>query len=124
MNNYLKRALTAEELTKAKPGKLPGIGSSPICDFCGERTPIYVYASKVMSTGPKIRCWRWTACAVCDQDIQDHNWGAMLKRTYETTSRALGLVFQIDLIEQMKLFEAVSDVYVEFLTNAIVDERE
>lgn len=119
MRRYLRRPLTAVELAKAfEPGR-PRVGNSPLCDFCGERSPMFVYASSVMSTGQPIRCWRWCACSLCDSDLQTGNWSVLLKRTFEVTKHALGRVFELDFSEQMYIFDSIGRMYVEFMKYAI-----
>lgn len=45
------------------------LSAEPVCDFCGDPTPIYAYASYRMSTGETTQCWRWTACQICSDAI-------------------------------------------------------
>lgn len=50
------------------------ISPEPVCDFCGSKNPLVVYASSRMSTGEIQNCWRWTACGVCETLIDSEQW--------------------------------------------------
>lgn len=85
---YLKKQITEEDMdtmrawlvVHALKKKVP---SEPVCDFCGSRSPKWLYGSTRMSDNdsqllnisPDIQCWRWTACDICSQFIDTERWG-------------------------------------------------
>lgn len=56
------------------------VSDSPVCDFCGEPEPMFIYASWAMSTGEPVACWRWCACSDCSIAVDSLNWDTLLSR--------------------------------------------
>jgi hypothetical protein len=46
----------------------------PICDFCGDPHPMFIYAASRMSSGLFTDCWRWCACWTCSHAIENREW--------------------------------------------------
>lgn len=69
---YLKKRLDEEGVDSMRVNlamrKLK-LSAEPVCDFCGDPQPTFVYASYKMSTGETAQCWRWCACEACSQAI-------------------------------------------------------
>ncbi len=59
----------------------------PICDFCGNSLPLWLYAAKRMSTGVEQACWRWAACIDCAEDIENKDWGKLKQRMARALQR-------------------------------------
>lgn len=71
--SYLKKAITAADL-----GALTQ--QPPVCDFCGEHAPAWLYAADRMSTGARVQCWRWAACPECSELVDADAWFRMVER--------------------------------------------
>jgi hypothetical protein len=52
----------------------------PVCDWCADAAPVYVYAASRTSAGEAARCWRWLACERCNRMIENGNWDALERR--------------------------------------------
>lgn len=50
------------------------LSAEPVCDFCGDPVPVFVYASTKMATGEIEQCWRWCACQVCSDAVDIDDW--------------------------------------------------
>lgn len=75
MKRYLKVVLseqTKDNLRISLSVFAHKLSADPVCDFCGDESPVYVYRAKRMSDGSEVECWRWCACARCSYDI-DYN---------------------------------------------------
>jgi hypothetical protein len=81
--SYLKKPLDSAALDTLRINlsvRSDKIASDPVCDFCGNHTPVVVYASSRMSTGAIRQCWRWTACGMCEALVDTDKWTAMHRR--------------------------------------------
>ncbi len=80
---YLKKQLDAidrDEMRITLSAQISKLSSEPVCDFCGNGHPVAVYASARMSTGETKKCWRWTACDICEMLIDSSQWGLIEKQ--------------------------------------------
>ena len=68
--NYKKKELTEADRLEMQER----LGRPPICDVCAGGVPVCVYASKHMSTGEEVECWRWSACVDCEHDVDTNKW--------------------------------------------------
>lgn len=50
------------------------LSPEPVCDFCGQEEPIWVYGSSRTSAGEIRDCWRWAACYSCSYLIDSDDW--------------------------------------------------
>lgn len=50
------------------------LSPEPVCDFCGDPKPLFVYAAWKMSTGEMRDCWRWCACGDCSHAVDMESW--------------------------------------------------
>jgi hypothetical protein len=73
---FLFKPLTVEDLGAMTP-------QPPVCDFCGVHAPAFVYASRTMTDGTAIRCWRWAACPDCHQMVESDNWNRLVRQIVE-----------------------------------------
>jgi hypothetical protein len=74
-----------EELVRWSPIALK---SHPVCDFCGDDDPYFIYASSRTSNDEKIRNWRWCACTACSY-LVDNNRHEELQKRVEKRLRKL-----------------------------------
>lgn len=56
------------------------LSAEPVCDFCGDPHPIFVYGSHRMATGETQQCWRWCACQICSDAIDKEDWDTLQAR--------------------------------------------
>jgi hypothetical protein len=63
----------------------------PICDFCGEHAPEFLYAAGRLTSGEPLPCWRWAACGGCAAKIEAENWQALRAMIAEKLARHLDL---------------------------------
>lgn len=68
------------------------LSPDPVCDFCGDLTPTFVYASYRMSTGQMYDCWRWCACEVCSGAIDREDFKVVEERMLHRLHALLPLV--------------------------------
>jgi hypothetical protein len=113
---YLKKALTPEILDTLRINlsvREKKISHDPVCDFCGNPKPIWVYAADRMSTGAIQRAWRWTACAFCSRFIDKDDWTAVRGRVANRTLRLLRAfpVAHIHLLAHQAAEEALREFY-------------
>ena len=52
----------------------------PVCDWCTDGVPIWVYASRRMASGEYRECWRWMACLRCSRAVENGNWDVLHRR--------------------------------------------
>lgn len=85
--NYLKKRVTNEDLDTMRAWLVvhalkKKMSPEPVCDFCGLRSPEWLYGStrlsdndsQLLNISPDVQCWRWTACAVCSPLIDSERW--------------------------------------------------
>lgn len=65
------------------------LSAEPVCDFCGDEHPVFVYASTRMSTGETQQCWRWCACEICSTAIDVEDWNTVESRLIRRLSDLL-----------------------------------
>ncbi len=78
---YAKTILTDDILDdmrinlSAQPNKL---SAEPVCDFCGDDSPVCVYHASRTSTGREAVgaevIYRWCACQACEQAVDTDDW--------------------------------------------------
>jgi len=74
---YLKKQLSPfdEALLQATVlAHFPRLADHPVCDFCGNDDPEWIYAASRSSIGKTEQVWRWMACATCDNFIGQGRW--------------------------------------------------
>lgn len=76
--SYYSRQMTPREVST-----LPH--QPPICDFCAEHAPEFIYAAIQSSAGVPGFIWRWVACPDCHKLIQAGAFGVMI----DTIARGL-----------------------------------
>lgn len=67
---YRRKLIDSETLKTLKSN----LTYEPVCDFCSDSHPVFIYAAKQMSTGMEIPCWRWCACWDCAEGIEKDEW--------------------------------------------------
>lgn len=80
---YLKKILSEEvieKLTQQLQRTEIRLSDTPVCDFCGDSLPMFVYAATRMSTGEPTACWRWCACTACSDAIDMADWVGLKSR--------------------------------------------
>jgi hypothetical protein len=114
---YRKREMTEEDLTTMRAQVKRMLHRNiVVCDFCGREKPKFIYAAKRMSTGLEMECWRWAACASCDEAIDNKDWVRLTERITEgmLTLRLFGFNLpQITVAVEAALQGFFDDVYVE-----------
>lgn len=120
---YKKRPLTEEikmdllSLVLENPMRL---ADEVLCDFCGGRCPIYIYAAHRMSTGWEINCWRWCACKRCSKLVDANDWvpmkGLVREKLTKSFYRSVGVPMPSDL-----LAAAIDTTFESFLADAVVE---
>lgn len=116
---YLKKRATNEDLDTMRAWLVvhalkKKMSSEPICDFCGLRSPEWLYGStrlsdndsQLLNISPDVQCWRWTACAICSPLIDNERWSIVedhlvlwlqtrfSEASKETLQRVAGLVLE------------------------------
>lgn len=81
---YERKALTDDAAAQMRT-------QPPICDFCGDSDPQWLYASSRMSTGEMIRCWRWAVCPECAQFVDREQWPELHERLVYVMEKELHL---------------------------------
>jgi len=74
---YLKRIVTPEDLDSVRLNlSVWGwkLSAEPTCDFCGDPTPKFLYASIYFQAGERIPNWRWMVCESCSGHLDRNNW--------------------------------------------------
>lgn len=83
---YIKRELTPEAFDEMRINlsvRIKKFSPEPVCDFCGDPNPRYVYASRVMSTGEEMMNWRWCACEACSLAVDSDDWQTIHKKLHD-----------------------------------------
>src|SRR4051812_44625601 len=93
MSKYLRKQLDAESLSEMQT-------QPPICDFCGQHAPEYVYASRRMSTGRAKMCWRWCACPECAALVEEGNFAPLILSIANKLRTNLGGVVPIRVVRE------------------------
>lgn len=91
------------------------ISSEPVCDFCGDSSPVYVYAATRMSTGFRVNCWRWCACVTCSKLVDANDWSGLSERVMAR------LVPMLPFVVKAVLDEAVQNSVQSFLNDAMTE---
>ena len=103
MSQYMKKKLTPEVIDglrinlSAQDKKL---SPDPVCDFCGNDTPVVVYAAIRMSTGEYKHAWRWCACAMCEMLLDDNDSAGVIRRIVDRMVFLTGGRFSRELVIQ------------------------
>lgn len=119
---HLKKKLTnaaKAELTETLKVTWPKLSDIPVCDFCGDSAPIFVYAARRMSTGELRACWRWCACEPCSKAIDFGKWNLLNARVTDRLRKMLP-----EGASDRLLSVAVSMALKEFHDWAVVIPRE
>jgi hypothetical protein len=115
---YKRKLLQDADITKMEDSlrtRIIKLSPRPICDFCGSEYPMYVYASKRMSSGEDITCWRWCACYDCAMAIFANAWMVLKGRIGNSVSRVGHVLGLSDAL----INRAVDRSLKEFFDNAI-----
>lgn len=92
---YLKKSIDSEMMSKLKASAAAVNAvrlrncKEVMCDFCGDKNPAVMYASNTLTTGQVVRCWRWTACARCEDLVDAGKFGEIEDHIVEVMKRNL-----------------------------------
>lgn len=92
-------------------------GGTLVCDFCGTRHPVWVYAAKRMTTGEEIECWRWAACTECAAYVTAKDWTRLKDRVVSLMKNS-PLMFSVP---EYVIRTAVDKAFQSFFSDAIED---
>jgi hypothetical protein len=79
---YLKKQIDADTIERTRINlsmRDNKLSPDPVCDFCSDTNPVWVYAASRMASGEARPCWRWMACAGCSRSIDNGNWDKLVR---------------------------------------------
>lgn len=122
MKHYVKKHLTPEVIDSMRislSAYEKKMSPEPVCDFCGDDTPVTVYAAMRMSTGEYRHAWRWCACSTCEMLLDSDDTTGVINRIINRMEFLTGGKFSRPLITQ-----AASAAFETFTRYAVsIDER-
>jgi hypothetical protein len=114
---YVKRVITSEDLDRIRielSNQRRKLSPEPVCDFCGDPTPLFTYAASRMASGEQQMCWRWAACKTCSQAIDRDEWPEVIKRCQKRLQ---------DMLESQEMTDIPSKILEKAIWNMVDDFR-
>lgn len=104
ITRYLKTVLTPEMKDVLRinlSANRSKLSHDPVCDFCGNPDPIYVYRATRFTTGEECENWRWCACPVCSMLVDSNEWDDLKERIkFQLRSMMFGRVVPEHVLNQ------------------------